>query len=156
MTDMQRYQKPAAPLTAGARFIRGFTRIGTAVTVLVTLIGVPASVISGINNYNSSAENHAAAQCVARQARSGYHFKKKYEYSSAVDYSAGGCSPTYSFEYMTVSQVIAVAAAPKPTFLSDGASTLGIGLVVTGVLAVLAYVGFWLLGWLCAGFTRDA
>jgi hypothetical protein len=127
------------------------------IAVLVMLIGVPTSVIGAINNYNYAADTHRGAQCIARQARNGYTFKKKYEYSSALDYGAGGCSDTYSFEYMTVSQVIAVADAPTPTFLtSDGPSTLGIGLMITGVIAVIAYVGFWLLGWLCAGFTRDA
>jgi hypothetical protein len=128
-----------------------------AIAVLVTLIGVPVSVYGAINNYNYAADKHTAAQCIARQARSGYPFKKKYDYGSEIDYSAGGCDNTYSFSYMTASQVVAIADAPTPTFLtSDGAAYLGIGLIITGVLAVIAYVSFWLLGWLCAGFTRDA
>jgi hypothetical protein len=123
--------------------------------VLVTLIGVPLSVTGAINNYNYAADNHRIAQCVARQTRSGYTFKKKYEYRSELDYSAGGCDHTYALDYMTVSQVIAVADAPAPTFrTSDGVSYLGMGLMITCVLAVISYVGFWLLGWLCAGFTR--
>jgi hypothetical protein len=74
-----------------------------------------------------------------------------------MDYGAGGCTPAYSFDYMTISEVTAIANAPVPTFLtSDGPSNLGMGLLITGVLAIIAYVGFWLLGWLCAGFTRDA
>jgi hypothetical protein len=126
------------------------------IAVLATLIGVPASVIGAINNYNYAADKHRGAQCIARQARSGYPFKKKYEYSSALDYGAGGCSDTYSFEYMTISQVIAVADAPAPTFLtSDGVSVLGSGLLITGLVAVAVYLGFWVIGWLCAGFTRD-
>jgi hypothetical protein len=41
-------------------------------------------------------------------------------------------------QQQTVSQVIAVADAPAPTFLtSDGPSMLGIGLMITGVLAVI-------------------
>jgi hypothetical protein len=156
MSDLQPYQRSRAPLTGGARFIRGFTRIGTVIAALTVLIGVPASIIGAINNYNYAADNYLGAQCIARQARSGYPFKKKSEYTSALDYSAGGCTHTYPFEYMTVSEVIAIANAPAPTFMtSDGASTLGFGLMITGVIAVLAYVGFWLVGWLCAGFTRD-
>lgn len=150
------YSPPPAPLTAGARFIRGFTRIGAAIAVLVVLIGLPVSIIIAINNYNSAADNHRGAECIARLARSGHTFKKKYEYSSAIDYGVGGCSHYYSFEYRTVTEVMAIADAPEPTFLTDGASALGIGLIVTGVLAVIAYMGFWLIGWLCAGFTRDA
>jgi hypothetical protein len=158
MTDIRPFQpKRDPPLTGGARFIRGFTRIGMAIAVLVTLVGVPTSLIGAINNYNYAADNHRTAQCIARQARSGYPFKKKYEYSSAIDFGAGGCTPAYSFEYMTISEVTAIADAPAPTFLtSNGPSTLGSGLMITGGLAIIAYVAFWVIGWLFAGFTRDA
>ena len=50
-----------------------------------------------------------------------------------------------------------MADSPVPTFLtSEGASVLGWGLVITGLVAVVAYLAFWAVGWLCAGFTRDA
>jgi hypothetical protein len=39
---------------------------------------------------------------------------------------------------------------------SAGASVLGWGLVITGCVAIVAYFTFWAIGWLCAGFTRDA
>ena len=29
-------------------------------------------------------------------------------------------------------------------------------IVYAGIIAVVAYLGFWCIGWLCAGFTRDA
>jgi hypothetical protein len=32
----------------------------------------------------------------------------------------------------------------------------GLGLIITGVCAVTAYAVFCVIGWLCAGFTRDA
>jgi hypothetical protein len=55
MTGLRPFQpKRDAPLTGGARFIRGFTRIGTVVAVLTVLIGVPGSIIAGVNNYNGS------------------------------------------------------------------------------------------------------
>jgi hypothetical protein len=37
---MQPYQRPNAPLTGGARFIRGFARIGAVAAVLVMLTGL--------------------------------------------------------------------------------------------------------------------
>src|SRR5258708_473101 len=42
MTDLRPYRPPppSAPLTAGARFIRGFKRIGVVAAVLVLLAGV--------------------------------------------------------------------------------------------------------------------
>ena len=128
--------------------------------MLVTLIGVPASVVVAINNYNSAANRHRAAQCIAQQARSGYTFKLTQ--FSGFDYSAGGCSHTSSLAYLTTTSVIKIADAPAPTFRKgdgltpDGLTTIGIGLMITGVLAIIAYVGFWLLGRLCAGLTRDA
>jgi hypothetical protein len=157
MTDLQphRHQRPPAPLTAGARFIRGFTRIGAIAAVLVALIGVTASIMSAFSGYDSAAKSHQSAQCIARLARSGYTFKKKYEYSSALDYSVGGCSDYYH-SYESISEVIAIADSPAPTFMSsNGASYLGWGLVLTGFIAVAAYIAFWAIGWLCAGFTRD-
>jgi hypothetical protein len=144
------------PLTGGARFIRGFTRIGTVVAVLTVLIGVPVSIIIGINHYNGAVEKHRHAQCIAQLARKGYTFKPKYEYSSDLNFDVGGCSGWYSLSYYSLEMVIAVADAPVPTFFtSDGASALGWGILVTAIIAVVSYLAFWCIGWLCAGFTRD-
>lgn len=158
MTDLQphRHQRPTAPLSAGARFIRGFTRIGAVVAVLVALIGVATSVFIAIDRYNSAESSYQSAKCIAGLARTGYTFKKKYEYSSALDYSVGGCAGYYH-SYNTVAEVIAIADAPAPTFITgDGLSVLGCGILITGLVAVVAYLAFWAVGWLCAGFTRDA
>ena len=158
MTDLQphRHPRPSAPLTAGARFIRGFTRIGAIAAVLVVLIGVPSSIGLAVSNYNSAEASYRSAKCIAGLAWSGYTFKKKYEYSSALDYSVGGCSG-YHHSYSTISEVIAIADSTAPTFFTgDGPSTLGWGILITGLVAVAAYIVFWAIGWLCAGFTRDA
>ena len=157
MTDLQphRHPRPTATLTAGARFIRGFTRIGAIAAVLLALSGVALSIFIAVDRYNSAANGYESAQCIARLARSGYTFKQK-EYSTALDYSAGGCNGWYH-SYESIKEVIAIANSPAPTFLtSEGASVLGWGLVITGLVAVIAYLAFWAVGWLCAGFTRDA
>jgi hypothetical protein len=155
LSNLQTY-KPTGPLSGGARFLRGFTRIGTVTAVLVALIGIPISIMGGVNNYNYAVETRERAQCIAAVAHSGYTFKKKYEFSSELDYDVGGCSGGYRFSYWSVNQVIALANTPAPTFLtSEGASVLGSGLMITGLVAVAVYVGFWVIGWLCAGFTRD-
>jgi hypothetical protein len=157
MTDLQPHwhQRPTAPLTAGARFIRGFTRIGAIAAVLVALSGVALSITIAVDRCNSAANGHQSAQCIAGLARSGYTFKQK-EYSTALDYSVGGCSGWYH-SYGSIKEVITIADSPAPTFLtSEGASVLGWGLVITGLVAVVAYLAFWAVGWLCAGFTRDA
>lgn len=156
MTDLQphRHPRPPAPLSAGARFIRGFTRVGAIAAVLVVLIGVMTSIVGGVVSYGTVQDTHRSAQCVARLARSGYTFKKM-EYSSSLDYGEAGCRD-YHLSYLSVSEVIAMADTPAPTFLtSDAASFSGWALLITGLVAVAAYLAFWAIGWLCAGFTRD-
>ena len=156
MTDLQPHRRRSdAPLTAGARFIRGFTRVGAIVSVLVALGGVALSIIIATDRYTSAANGHQSAQCIARLARSGYTFKRK-EYSADLDYSVGGCNGWYH-SYKSIKDVLAIANSPAPTFLtSEGISVLGWGLVITGLAVVVAYIAFWAIGWLCAGFTRDA
>src|SRR3954452_459994 len=154
MTDLQphRHPRPTASLSAGARFIRGFTRIGAIVAVLVVLIGVPTSIGLGVSNYNSAESSYQSAKCIAGLARSGYTFKKKYTYSDALDYSVGGCTG-YHHSYSTISEVTAIADAPAPTFFSgDAPSIIGWGLLITGLLAIVAYLAFWTIGWMFAGF----
>lgn len=89
MTDLQphRHPRPAAPLTAGARFIRGFARVGAIAALLVALIGVATSVTIAVTNFNSTEASYRSAKCIAGLARSGYTFKKKYTYSDDLDYS---------------------------------------------------------------------
>ena len=157
MTELQphRHTRPTAPLTAGARFIHGFTRIGAVVAVLVALIGVATTVVIAYDRHNSAQTSYQNAKCIASLARLGYQFKKK-EYSNALDYSVEGCSGYYH-SYTPLNEVIAIAAKPAPTFVTgDAPSILGWGLVITGMIAIVAYLAFWAIGWLCAGFTRDA
>ena len=58
---------------------------------------------------------------------------------------------------MPLKEVMTIANAPTPTFLtSDAPFGLGIGLIITAVCAVVTYLFFWCIGWVFAGFTRDA
>lgn len=70
--------------------------------------------------------------------------------------ASGGCVGYYHSN-STVREVIAIADAPAPTFFTgDGLSVIGWGILITGLAAIAAYILFWVIGWLCAGFTRDA
>lgn len=74
-----------------------------------------------------------------------YTFKKKCQYGDALDYDVGGFYARYTLEYKSVREVLAIADAPAPTFLtseSDGLSTLGTGLMIAGILAVAANLAF--------------
>ncbi|WP_298256219.1 hypothetical protein [Bradyrhizobium sp.] len=156
MSDLRPYRdRPATQLTAGARFIRGFTRIGAVVAVLVALTGGTITIFVAKELYNDATRSHESAQCVARLARAGYTFRTK-SYSDALDYDVGGCVEDGLYR-KSVREVIALADAPDPVFVtSNGAEALGYGMIVTGICAVVAYLASWLIGWMFAGFTKDA
>jgi hypothetical protein len=153
---MQPYQRPNAPLTGGARFIRGFARIGAVAAVLVMLTGLAITFFQATSSYNYETTGAKSAKCIADQVRAGFTFKKKYDFSDNLNYEAFGCSDSGIYG-KPLTEVMAIANAPTPTFLTSGAPTnLGIGLIITGVCAVVTYLFFWCIGWLCAGFTKDA
>jgi hypothetical protein len=142
--------KPDAPLTAGARFIRGFTRIGTIAAILTVLIFGAFGYQDVKSEYEYNDKIFKNATCVARVARTGYIFKL--QVTNEPDYKAAGCDD-FGLYGKSVSQVIAIAEGPAPSINKD--KTYGL-LIITGVIAICFFVGFWAIGWLCAGFTRDA
>jgi hypothetical protein len=155
MTGLRPFQpKQSAPLTGGARFIRGFTRIGSIAAVLTTLIGVPASFLNAKSEYDYAKATFVNATCIAKLDRAGYRFKFQPYSDSALDYAAAGCRE-FPFYKTPLYEVTAIANGPAPSIFNH-AQSLGIGLIVTGVVAIIFYAVFWAIGWLCAGFTRDA
>jgi hypothetical protein len=159
MNNLAPFQpKRDAPLTGGARFIRGFARIGAVIAVLVVLSGLGITYVIANDGYNREVSAQRNAQCIARLSRTGYVFKLKYPSidSRTLDYSVNGCSD-YGLYGNSLSEIIQIADAPAPTFMtSEAVSTLGSGLIITGICAVVAYFLFWVVGWVFAGFTRDA
>ena len=158
MTDLQPHcpARLAAPLTAGARFIRGFARIGAVSAVLVMLIGTAITFFQVMSSYNYETTGAKSAKCIANQVNAGFTFKRKYDFSDNLNYEAFGCSDSGIYG-KPLTEVMAIANAPTPTLLtSDAASGLGVGLILTGVCAVVTYLAFWCIGWVFAGFTKDA
>jgi hypothetical protein len=155
MSELRPYHtKPDAPLTAGARFIRGFTRIGTIAAVLVALIGIVSSFYNASSEYDYAKSQFKNANCVANIARTGYTFKLLSYSRTALDYEAAGCDNLGLYD-KPIAAVLAIASGAAPSIL-DAAQSFGIGLIVTGIIAIIAFVGFRVIGWLFAGFTRDA
>lgn len=159
MNDLRPFQPKAnAPLSGGARFIRGFTRIGAVLAVLVALIGLGTTYVIVHSSYSDEMGRQRNAQCIARLARSGYAFKLKYPSidSRTLDYNVNGCTD-YGLYGRSVSEIIAIADLPAPSFMTgETVSALGIGLIITGICAIIAYFLFLVIGWVFAGFTRDA
>lgn len=158
MNDLRPFQpKSNTPLSGGARFIRGFTRIGAVVAMLVAIIGLASTAFFVNDSYNRETNGYKNARCIAQLARSGYAFQRKYPTidSQTLNYEVAGCDDTGIYG-KPVREVVAIADAPAPSFMSGNApSALGIGLIITGICAVISYLLFWVIGWVFAGFTRD-
>lgn len=58
-----RYHQP--PLTAGARLLRGFRRIGVAIALPVLLVGTVLSVLDGIESADNEAKRDQQLRCMA-------------------------------------------------------------------------------------------
>jgi hypothetical protein len=66
---------------------------------------------------------------------------------------AMGC-PSGPFYYENIATVVSYAKE-KPTPLEYAIEPFSYGALASVTSAAVVYFGFWLLGWLCAGFTRD-
>jgi hypothetical protein len=152
MIDLLPFQpKRTAPLSGGARFIRGFTRIGAAAAVLVVLIGVVTTGLLAKEIYSDNVNAFANATCVAKVARTRGTLPY---YKTDLDYEAIGC-PDSGIRYKSQEEVLAIAK-DGPFAVERTATLVGWGLVITGPIAVGVYLAFWCIGWVFAGFTRDA
>lgn len=152
MSELAPYEdRQRSPLTAGARFLRGFKRIGLVVAALSIAIGTILTIIIAIDAQRSAERRHEAAACIAKLMRDRTPLKMK-EYSrSEIDFEANGCPYMWSMDIDSIKKV----AAEKPGPLQCVVEPAGIGVILTFGVASILYFGFWLIGWVCAGFTRD-
>ena len=158
------HEERRVPLTSGARFKRGFTRVGIAAAVLVTLSGVAMTLFTAWVEYDAKRVTFKSATCVSEIIRAGDPAKiaeaRKAGYSddeivghlSQKSTNASGCSRVGLYA-TPLHDILATADGPAPSFLAE--PWLGIGLVASGVSAIAVFLMVWSIGWLCAGFTRD-
>jgi hypothetical protein len=157
MTDLRPYHvppPPTTPLTVGARFIRGFKRIGIIAATLVALGGVAITVIIAIDQQRSAERRFEQAVCVARLVRDKRPFKMKTYDQTKIDYDESGC-PGYSFYGEPLEAELAFARSSPPAPLEYAVQPFFIGLAISLASGAASFCCFWLIGWLCAGFTRD-
>jgi hypothetical protein len=156
MTDLRpyHYSPPSPPLAAGARFIRGFKRIGVVLAALVLLVGIPTTIAIAIEQQRAAERRFDQATCVARLVRDKRPFKMKSYDQTKIDYEESGC-PGYSLYSESLEAVLALAKAGPPAPLEGAIQPLLIGFAISIASAAASFCGFWLIGWLCAGFTRD-
>ncbi|MCP1766068.1 MULTISPECIES: hypothetical protein [Bradyrhizobium] len=139
-------------MSAGARFIRGFQRVGIVVAGLVGIVGVITTIVIAIDQQSSADGRYRQAKCVYDKLSAGQPVKMREYDKSKIDYDGSGCfGPGYGGTPAEVAIAAANAPAPMEFFLGP----FFIGLGTTTVCSALSFGLFWLLGWLCAGFTRD-
>ena len=154
MNDLRPYERPASvKLTGGSRFIRGFKRIGIAVGLIVLLGGLAITATVSVGQQNTAEGKYAQASCIADRVRNNWPVKMKTYDTSKIDFSESGC-PSGPFYYETLPTVLSYAQH-KPAPLEYAIEPLGWGITASVCSAIALYCGFWVIGWLCAGFTRD-
>jgi hypothetical protein len=116
------------------------------------IIGIPSSIWAGVYYRNYEHGSYQQAVCIReliwskKQPVMGTYSKDQ------INLSDSGCpGPRYQ-EYLSTLEML---ARNPPSFLDGFAEPFGIGILITGTLAVVFYATLWTLGWICAGFTRD-
>lgn len=145
----QRYVE--VPLSAGARFVRGFKRLGTVFGVLAFCIGIGFSFVTANQQNQALFNRHIQAVCFLDAQHRGQVAMNQYR-PQEVDLSKSGCpGPMYS---ETIGVILTIASA-KPAPLEGFIEPLYIGSIISLACGTAIFALFWLVGWLCAGFTRD-
>jgi len=152
--DLKPYQKHEPLLTAGARFIRGFKRIGLAAGALVFLGGLVVTFIIASDQQQSAQRKFQQASCIAELVRNRRPLKMTAYDQTKIDFEASGC-PGYSFYGKPIETILASALTGPPAPLEYAVEPFFIGLAISVGCGAIIYLGFWMIGWLCAGFTRD-
>jgi hypothetical protein len=152
VSGMQVYTSPPPPLTAGARFVRGFGRLGIVAGAIVLLIGLGFSFVAASDEQRRATDRYLQAKCVNEKIWSHAPLKMIDPAKVRIDFDGSGCyGPGYSG---TPAEVAALSVAPPaPLETALGPFVLGAG--ISTLCGVVTFLLFWLIGWLCAGFTRD-
>jgi hypothetical protein len=154
MSDLRPYySKTESPLSAGARFIRGFKRLGIVLGALTLFGGLGITISIAIGQQRSAEQRYAQATCINDRVRNNWPIKMKSYDQTKIDFDDSGCSsgPFYSESLPTVVSY----ARDKPAPLEYAIEPFAYGSLASIIAAAVLFYGFWLLGWLCAGFTRD-
>jgi hypothetical protein len=155
VSELRPYQaQRSVPLSAGARFIRGFKRIGIAAGVIVLLLGVAITIGIALEQQSQPERKFKQATCIAGLVRD-MRPLQTYSYDrTIVDYEKSGCAG-YSFYGDALEVALAYAKTSPPAPLEHAVQPFFIGTAISLACGAAVFVGFWAIGWLCAGFTRD-
>jgi hypothetical protein len=153
MSELRPYTRDyEAPLSPGARFIRGFKRIGLAIGIGSFVVGMAISVGIGIQQINDKHGRYTQAQCVADLQRRNIPLAMGEYDKLKVSPDRSGCPGPM---YLEIIPVILETAKNKPAPLEGFFEPTYIGFLISAAVGTMLFAAFWLVGWICAGFTRD-
>lgn len=149
--------EPTHYLTPGARFIRGFKRIGLTVAIPIVVIGPISSIAYGYSEANDDVGRYNQMVCMSRIKAKGALVGEWISYTSPPRFEYypdnNGCEGPH---WRVSENEIELGIMTKPDWLASFAPIAGIGTLASIAAALFAYFGSWVLGWVIAGFTRDA
>lgn len=145
---------PKPPLTGGARFIRGFKRVGLVLGLLVAIPGVIGSGVYSFNQQSLARARFEQASCVYDRVRNSWPVKMKSYDQSRIDFDATGC-PNGPLYYEGIDSISRYARQGPPAALEAAIEPFSWGALLSLIGGAILFYGFWAVGWLCAGFTRD-
>jgi hypothetical protein len=152
MSELRPYSlAQSAPLTSGARFIRGFKRVGMVLGAFALGTGIVISVVVANQEQQTAFNRHAQAVCFLDVQHRGRVVMSEYR-PLEVDLRASGCpGPMYTETVPNILDVASKKAAPLEGFIGP----LYVGSLLSLGVGISVFAIFWIMGWLCAGFTRD-
>jgi len=120
-------------------------------TFTVEVNGTP--IFIALDQQRTAEGRFAQASCMNDRVRNSWQIMMKSYDTSSIDLDATGC-PGWSFSYESLPVVLSYAKHPPAAF-EYAIEPFTYGALVSVVSASVLFFGFWLIGWLCAGFTRD-
>jgi hypothetical protein len=120
---------------------------------LTLLTGLGITIFIAIERQRSAEQRYAQATCINDRVRNNWPIKMKISDQTKIDFDASGC-PSGPFYYESLPIVLSYAKE-KPASFEYAIEPLAYGALASIIAAAVLFYGFWLLGWLCAGFTRD-
>ena len=154
MSGLEPYYRnpPPAPLTGGARFLRGFWRIGIVLAVLFGFAGAAISFFIANEEATRDINRIWQRQCIRAKFQHGEKLPRVSYNEKDVDLWDAGCNgPESSIAY---NALFTLQAETAPDYYSVLIPKLAIGLLITAAIAVLPLLASLTIGWIAAGFTR--
>jgi len=152
MTDLSPYEV-RTPLSGGARFIRGFKRIGLAFAGISLIVGAGCGIFPGLQQQGEKVRAIQQAVCIRNLQQHGIPLKTTTYNANLIDLYDNGCWGPDSSNYLGL--ILRKAEEKQPAPLEYVLWPAFVGVAAGAGVGALLYVVFWLFGWLCAGFTRD-